>query len=567
MGIRDTVKAWLRSRQQRPGAVIPPQDVARIDDGVNYALPINLPHYVRESLSSVGRLTEYVQNAARASFRFQFDTPTQDNDLPIVPPTEDPLTEWRLQTRRYVLSNCHAAADRNPIAKRAIGYMSSFVVGDGFNLICKNPDVEELLEDFIDDPDNAIREYERQALKDLLTDGELFIRSFMGSGVSAGMTVVVPIRPWEIQYIHTERQFIRRRIYYRWQPYTLHNPDDPEPGQIFAPEDIPAAEMLHVAINRRSYELRGRPELYAVLPWLKAYKDWLENRARQNYWRGALLWWVKIKGAPGIIAQKVAQYQRPPAPGSVAVTSDNEEWSALNAPVSADDAAEDGRQIKLMTAVGFGLPEYFLGDGSNANLASSKSQQLPALTTFAEMQSVLREQLWIPLFRKVLENAVKAGTLPAEVELYDVEGNLVLEDDTEETDDSAQEAFPNQPTSAPPTLPPLMVPPEPKGKPKTCSVFEAFEVEYPELGDKDTFTLAQGLKIAAEMGWVSDQTAQTEMGWDSDLEDKRIQRQNVKKRDAMARGEIPTSPDWSMGMGQQQDGEDNPNDANSNAAD
>lgn len=555
MGLRRTIERRLRERQARPSAVIPPLDVARIDDGVNYTLPLNLPHYLRDSLTSAGKLTEYVQDYARALFRFQFDTPTQDPDLSIVTPTEDPLTEWRQTTRRYVLSNCHAAADRNPIAKRAIGYMSSFVIGDGFNLVVKNPEVETFLQAFIDDPDNAIREYERQALKDLLTDGELFLRCFTGSGDSAGMTVVVPIRPWEIQYIHTEPQFIRRRLLYRWQPYTVHNPDDPYPGQIFAPEDIPAADMLHVAINRRSYELRGRPELYAVLPWLKAYKDWLENRARQNYWRGALLWWVKIKAAAGVVAQKAIQYSRPPTPGSIAVTSENEEWQALNAPVAAGDAAEDGRQIKLMTAVGFGLPEYFLGDGENANLASSKSQQLPALTTFSEMQSVLREQLWVPLFRKVLENAVKAGDLPLEVDIYDAEGEQVLEPDDAATDDAAREAmsFPRNPTQAPPLPDSVRQQLKPQGTPKKCSIYQCFEIEYPELGDKDTFTLAQGLKVAADMNWVSRQTAQTEMGWDSDLEDKRIQRERVKDRDAMAQGLIPTPMEYGFGADAQDD--------------
>jgi hypothetical protein len=263
--------------------------------------------------------------------------------------------------------------------------------------------------------------------------------------------------------------------------------------------------MLHVTINNHGYELRGRPELYALLPWLRAYKEWLENRARQNHWRNALLWWVKVAtSAPGVIAQKLAQYRRPPSPGSVLVTSDKEEWSALTNPTGGSDAAEDGRQIKLMVAAGFGLPEYFLADGSNTNLASATKQQLPALTTFGEMQRVMIEEVWTPVFKRVIQNAIEAGKLPAECPVEDEEGDPV--------------------------------------EGETCATEDAFEVSYEPLQQADISSIATAMQIALNQGLVSKETARREFGFDSGIEEKRIARERKEDMGAMARGEMPMPP-------------------------
>lgn len=492
-----------------------------IEDGLDYSLPRLLPGHVRQRLEAEGKLTEWLNDAS--------DTREHPRGSVTEYITEDPLTEWNWTTRQQVLSTCHAAFQRNPVAKRAVHYVSAFVVGDGFNLTCKNKQVEEVLQAFIDDPDNAIREYERQAVIDLLVDGELFLRFFEGGG----SVVAVPLRPWEIQYIRTDAGFFRRPQLYHWQPYAPSRGDDPTTYVPAQAKDIPAKEVLHVAINRHSYELRGRPELYAALPWLRAHKEWQENRAKQNYYRGALLWWVKIMSSvPGVIAQKLAQYQRPPTPGSTVVTSDKEEWSALTNPVGAGDASEDGRQLKIMALNGIaGIPEYMTGDGENANLATTKSQQLPVLKTFAEFQTIMVEQVWYPVFKRVLQVAIDAGALPEDVEEQDADGDPVREDPPEAT---------GAPTRFDPLANPQAAPETPAKRIKTL---DAFDVQYEPIGDTEPFTLAQALDIATTNGWISNQTAATELGFDYAIEQKRIARERRRELDAMQRGEIPTPPE------------------------
>lgn len=474
-----------------PGAVIaPPEQIGQIDDGVTGALPVIDSGWMRRHWSPAQR-SRYLTESARSSFGFQFDTPNRSAaDSPIAPVTEDPLKEWDWTTREFVLAHTHSAYQRNPIANRAVKYTASFVVGEGFSLTPRNPAVGETLRRFIDHPDNQLRKYERQAVVDLLVDGELLLRFY----TERGETVMVPLRPWELRYIVTEPGFYRRAESYHVERETGGDHPLNPPRQ--EREDIPADEMLHVGINQHGYELRGRPELYAVLPWLRAYKEWLENRARQNHWRNALLWWVKIaSSAPGVIAAKVAQYQRPPTPGSIAVTSDKEEWKALHNPAGGSDAAEDGRQIKLMSAVGFGLPEYFLADGSNTNLASASKQQLPALTTFADFQRIMVEEVWTPVLRRVLRNAVDAGRLPVQVPKTDVLG-----------------------------VPQL----DANGLPVMIDTETAFSVAYEPLQGSDPLTIARALQIAVREGWASRETAARELGLDYAAERQRMAGEKTK---------------------------------------
>jgi hypothetical protein len=535
MGITETLRRLLQrtpEAQTAPGMMIGPQNAAPgIEDGVRYDLPVLLPRQLAEDLNARGKMGDYLRESAATSFRFQFDTPMRGvGDEPFMPPTEDPLREWSWGTREYVLTNTHAAYARNPIVNRACKLAAGFVVGDGFNLSCKAKEVDDFLTAFIESEDNDIRTYERQAPIDLWVDGELLLRIFRGEGDTAGQLAVVPQRPWELKYITTERGFFRRRVSYRFQRY-LTEGDSPTGGQQTEIEDVPADEMLHTAINRHGYELRGRPEIYAILPWARAHKEFLENRARQNHWRTSFMWFVQVKTtAASALASVAARWRRPPTPGSVAVESDAVNVMPLTNPVGANDASEDGRQIKLMIAVGFGLPEYMLSDGSNANLASSTSQQLPALVTFADMQRTLIEELWYPLFKRVVQEAIDAGLIP---EMCD-ECDMGVEDDADE-----------------PVLPMEKLP-------RRIKTIEAFDVSYTPIQDTNIQTLATALDILARNGWVDDETATTEAGFDYAIVQKRIKRDAARSQKDMAMGLKPTPPGMTPPGydGANEDGED-----------
>lgn len=479
-------------------------DARRIDDGVDYGLPLVMPRTVQRAWL---RMTQpqrvaYME-AERSNWRFQFDSPQRSgNDAPVTMPVEDPLGEWDSETRRSVLENCHLAYMRNPIVAAGVNYTKAFVVGEGMRIACKNKDVEAVLKEFRASPDNPVSEYERAFVTDLQIDGELFIRFFEGEGE----TVIVPLRPWEVTEIKTQPGFFRRALEYHVQREVM----DGTGTVTQETEDIPADEVIHVAVNRRAYEQRGRPDVYVTLPWAKAYKDWLEDRARQNYWRNALLYTVSVDTSnPSTVAAVAARWKKPPAPGSVAVESNRVAVNAVTNPVGAGDAGEDGRQLKLMTAVGLQIPEYMLSDGENANLASTNNQELPALTKFSEYQRVMVEQVWTPVFKRVLANAINAGLLPARVEVQDTFGDAVEGEEPIDT-------------------------------------LDAFEVTYEPLSQDDPFNVAQSLQIAFDNNWVSARTASTELGYDYTAELKNLEAETAAalemQQARMAAGLLPPQP-------------------------
>jgi hypothetical protein len=379
-----------------------------------------------------------------------------------------------------------------------------FAVGRGHVVTCRNQDVQAVIDEFRANPENAIEEMDKTLVQDLQIDGEIFLRK-VPDGNGGG--VVVPIPPWHITEIETDPGFFRRVYRYHLQ-YTTGTQTTANMGAQVVDEWIDASEILHVAVNRHSYELRGRPDLFVILPWLRAYKEWMENRARQNMWRGALLWDVTISGATASsVAAAAVRYAKPPTPGSIIAHSDREAWQALSNPVGAADVSEDGRQMKLMSAVGMGLPEYMLSDGQNANLASATAQQLPALWKFTDAQQTMAEQVWTPIYKWVIQQAINMGRLQPTVPVQDADGDDILGvDDKREIVDAV----------------------------------DTVAVKFPDLQEDDPKTLAEALAIATMSGWISDEGAgdiiAATLGLDSAVERKRMEREKESARDAVGQG-------------------------------
>jgi hypothetical protein len=135
-----------------------------------------------------------------------------------------------------------------------------------------------------------------------------------------------------------------------------------------------------------------------------------------------------------------------------------EQWSAVEPNINANDASEDGRQIKLMVAVGATLPEHYLADGDNGNRATASEMSLPTLLKFKRRQRVIKYMLRCILDRVIAE-ARKAGRLGPDIDT-------------------------------------------------------SYEITFPEIDSGEHHTLAQGmswlvpaLQTARQQRWISDETA------------------------------------------------------------
>ena len=498
------------------GRIIRAREPRGIGDGLMYDLPVIVPGYVRKQPAEVQEA--WLQEASqRSTFHFQFDTPYRDKtDLPIIQAQDDPLKEWDNATRERVLTNTHAVYDRNPQARASVLYTIQFVVGDGFQMTHFNQDTARILEEFVENNDGTpIREYESAAIQGLMLDGELVFRFIEDQG----KVVMIPLRPWELTEIVTGKH-IHDRIEY-----------------IFNFEDggktpIPASQILFDAVNRNIYDLRGKPDLYASLPWLRAYKEWLEDRARQNYWRNALIYFLQVESVnPSIIAAVASRWAVPPTPGSVAVESSKVSLEAVSPNIGAGDVSQDGRQIKLMSIVGVQLPEYFLGDGANANLASTTNQELPAMTRFRWYQNHMIRNVWHPALTRVLQVAADNDLIEGAV--LDDKGEWVVPMQNERGD--------------------LIPDREP------VLLRDAFSLAYEPLSQDELLPKTQALQIQAAEGWIDDERATTELGNNFEDVQEGLIADAQRDQDKMAQGLMPEPP---VGGLFGDDDEDGPEDDN-----
>ncbi len=380
------------------------------------------------------------------------------------------IKEWSISERKEILIRCHLMWERHPLAKGAIKTIRGFVVSTGLNITYRNDTIKAILEKFRVNNRSKLQMWERQWFEQLLVDGEVFVRIFSNSIRS--QFDVVSLKPWLVENIESDPENRNNIVnYFIREEHGSGAPNDTSQVGLLIP--IKAEEIVHCYIGALSYDTRGRSELYAIAPWLRAYREWLENRAKIHRYTG-FLYHLAIKDAtPGQVTSKRSVMRQPPVPPAIYVSSDQETLTEMGGRIDAGRAAEDGRQIKLMSSVSLGLPEYMLSDGYNANLASARSQQLPALRSFLTYQDIYINELWRPLHEKILEMA-----------------GIYLDMEVPEQDASGKDTG------------------------KMIKAYEAFDITAQPLVDEDPKSLAEALSLHVQNGWSSKETAATKAGYD-----------------------------------------------------
>ncbi len=322
---------------------------------------------------------------------------------------------------------CYEAYNANPLAFAIIEITTSFVLGKGVTLAASNPTVQRVLMDFWNDPDNHMETRVYSLCTELSLYGEQFVRYYVNR--MNGKVKIRQIDPSIIDEIETDPDDIETILRFHKRPtgpsatspgvavpVTIHDTPNSE-GEWFQA----GTEIVQFCINKVSNAKRGRSDLATLLPWLRRYKDWLTDRVRINKYKGAFLWDVRLQGADRkAIDRKKMEYTYPPEPGSVIIHNESEVWSAVKPEINANEAAEDGRALKLMLAVGAQLPEHFLSDGSNGNRATATEMGLPTFLKFQRRQHVLRALLRTLLDRVLLE-ARRAKVLAPDIDTsYDI---------------------------------------------------------------------------------------------------------------------------------------------------
>jgi hypothetical protein len=412
---------------------------------------------------------------------------------------------------------------KNPLIGLAVNLKTTFVFGKGVTIKAKHPMVEEVIMDFWDDDDNKaeLTSLEAQQLKSntLQLDGNIFLTLFVK--LDNGRVKISSIPQDEIEDIIMHPENRRKPLWYK-RTYMKEHFDyasgtyisngsvteyyrdwkntDPKDKQYDPPTDKIAKDaagdeikIYHKKVNCTDKQKFGFSETYRAHDWAKAYTDFLQDLA--SIWKSLSIFASERKlknGTSGQIAAAKAATRtynndgstanKLPAAGATRISNDNDTWSPIKTN-GVTMSADDGRRLLLMVCAAMGIFEHYFGDGSNANLASTTSMELPMLKMFEARQSLF-EDMFRDLFSFVIRESAKArsGKLHGYAQWEDESGNILTGEIGDENSNAKLLLIDDEETD------------EKAGEPTEMS--KLVQVDLPPITTKDVVALVGALKTA-----------------------------------------------------------------------
>jgi hypothetical protein len=319
------------------------------------------------------------------------------------------------------LSDALNAWRTNPLARRIVQLTTDYVVGDGVSIYSDLEEVNDFIVRFWTHSKNCMKLRLYSMCDELTRSGELF--PVLSTNPADGMSYIRFVPASRINEIETAPDDLERELRYheltaasplegRWWP----SPANSQPNAQTTTRHPPLPPtMLHYAINRPIGAGRGEGDLTPILPWLRRYREWLEDRVRVNRFKNAFLWMVTLRNArPGDIERKRHEYRRPPAPGSVIVADENETWTPVVPHIEASAAEADGKALRLMVAVGAGIPLHFLSEGESATRATAAEMGNPTFRHYYH-----RQLFFVEMVKDIVGTAYERAASIGKVRPYD----------------------------------------------------------------------------------------------------------------------------------------------------
>ncbi len=283
-------------------------------------------------------------------------------------------------------------------------------------------DVQQVLDEFLEA--NAWQSRQQEIVRRMDRDGEAFLRFFVDAG---GLTRVRFVEP---EQVRTPPELARLP----WASFGIQTePDDVETpvGYYIDGEPVDAAHIQHRKANVDANVKRGLPLYYPVRKNLRRVEKLLRNMSAVAEIQSAIALIRKHRSAArnGIEAfaesesaacglardpsrpRRLAHY----APGTILDAPAGLEYDFPAAGVNAAAFVAVLQAELRAIAARLVMPEFmFTSDASNSNYASTLVAEGPAVKMFERLQATLRQDD-AAVMRRVIDNAVAAGRLPAEV--------------------------------------------------------------------------------------------------------------------------------------------------------
>ncbi len=345
--------------------------------------------------------------------------------------------------RKTLLGRIRLYRKRSPLAKQGALLLQHYVLGQGVSTRANNKaKVARIIDEFMNDPENITvftgQQAMAEALDTVFTDGNLFL--VLDVDDVLGRVYLKTIDTMFVEDVVTDPDNFKVPRWYKvrkpagtydfstgaWAPGLnddfVYYRDWRNDRTDFMPaqSQIAPGLVFHIAINKRGKF--GESELAAAMDWLKAHKEFMENRATITSAAATIAWKKKRKtGQAGVdadiarmrssLTQNINSWEAnpPPAPGATYVSNEGVDMEWMKTDTGGANALADERIMRMMAGSGMGgVPNHYFGDEAAANLATATSMELPLLKTYEAWQQLLATTLQ-DLFEFVLTVAHEAG--------------------------------------------------------------------------------------------------------------------------------------------------------------
>lgn len=359
-----------------------------------------------------------------STLREDFSTPWDGNssnvpylDQEYLPYGQGPLgTQLYLADMWEMLAKAWWAWHHDPLAKRGVNIVVTYVLGKGVRVKCADDQVQAVVDEFWTRETMDLRL--RTWLTDLSRDGELFGRVIPDGTGKCRARSLDPTTIWEIVTDAEDIECVyayAQRYMTRTQLITV----DGVEAQRYIERDLSPDDVVHVKINAGSGEVRGRSDVFVVLGYLKRLRDYFDSEVIKAQAAAAYHRDIAIDGSNDDVQAFAAAetLKGPPQPGEswyhnkaveISMVSGSTKQPAGNGSVYAG--------LVNLIAVGLGISKEQLGVTENASLASAEVSSDPAFQTFETRRQVARE--FVERFlKRVIAEAQRFGKIAPNADL------------------------------------------------------------------------------------------------------------------------------------------------------
>lgn len=293
-------------------------------------------------------------------------------------------TNW---DRKQIFAESLRAWRVNPIARRIVRLMTSFVVGKKLAVKAKDQTLQAWLDEWA--KKNQLKKNLKRWKDEDTRTGNLF---FLFNVLDNGMSILRAVPAERVDEIETDENDVEKELRYKYQ---VDGQD--KYWEAPSPDLDTKLFMKHYASNQPVGSPWGEADLSPLLVWIGRYSTWLEDRVRLNHFRSVFMY--VISGQYDNEADRAARQREvnatPPKPGSVLVVNRNngEDWGILAQQLDSFDASVDGTAIKKMILDGAGHPMHWHAEPEGATQTTADAAGTPTFRTLEETQSDFFEML------------------------------------------------------------------------------------------------------------------------------------------------------------------------------